>query len=112
MVQQAEQFFRLDRIKEIAAQKNIQLKDIAASIGMTPQGLSKLIRENSTRYETIHNIATYLDCDVTEFFTESYSNKITEFERLSEENKELKEKYHKLLERYFELQEKLNNPES
>jgi predicted transcriptional regulator len=39
--------YRLDRVKLIAQQKKVELKEIARAVGITPQGLSKQISTNS-----------------------------------------------------------------
>ena len=47
----------LQLIKELADQKNISLSAIASELGITPQALSKIIRNNSTKIETLEKIA-------------------------------------------------------
>ncbi|MGM9759299.1 MAG: helix-turn-helix domain-containing protein [Parabacteroides sp.] len=61
------------RIKEIAKEKNISLESLAKEAGITPQALHKLIRENSTRIDTLETIANILNVSVTRFFDETHS---------------------------------------
>lgn len=58
----------LQLIKEIAEQRNIALATIATELGITPQALSKLIRNNSTKIETLEKIAHILKVSVATFF--------------------------------------------
>lgn len=58
----------LQLIKEIADQKNISLSAIASELGITPQALSKIIRNNSTKIETLEKIADILKVSVKVFF--------------------------------------------
>ncbi len=58
----------LFKIKDIALEKNIKLEDIAKEIGITPTGLSKIIRENSTKTSTLEKIALKLKVPVSVFF--------------------------------------------
>ena len=58
----------LFKIKEIARSKKISIKNLAESIGITEQGLQKLIRENSTKVETLESIALCLSVPISIFF--------------------------------------------
>lgn len=58
------------RIKEIIREKKLSLRDVAAKVGITEQGLQKLIRENSTKVETLETIAKVLGVSASEFFSE------------------------------------------
>jgi len=58
------------KIKEIALEKNISLKDIANYVGITQTGLSKIMRENSTKTTTLEKIALKLKVPVSVFFEE------------------------------------------
>lgn len=55
-------------IKDIAETKNISLKDLAIKLGMTPDGLQKIIKRNSTTTETLEKIANVLGVHVGAFF--------------------------------------------
>lgn len=61
----------LQKIKEIARQKNISLDVLAKEIGVTPQALSKMMRNNSTKIDTIERIAEILKVSVTTFFEDN-----------------------------------------
>ena len=58
----------LQKIKEIAEEKNISLSALAGELGITPQALFKLMRNNSTKIETLEKIATILKVPVVSFF--------------------------------------------
>ena len=58
----------LQLIKDIAEQKNIPLSTIASELGITPQALSKLMRNNSTKIDTLEKIARILKVSVCCFF--------------------------------------------
>ncbi len=64
----------LQLIKDIAEKKNISLTTIAAELGITPQALSKLMRNNSTKIDTLERIAHILKVSVTVFFDEEVAN--------------------------------------
>lgn len=64
----------LQIIKELAAKKNLTLDQLSKNLGITPQAMSKIMRENSTRIETLERIAVELGVPVSVFFeTESLS---------------------------------------
>lgn len=58
----------LQIIKELAAKKNLTLDQLSKDLGITPQALSKIMRENSTRIDTLERIAYELDVPVSIFF--------------------------------------------
>lgn len=65
----------LQKIKELIKQNNFTIRDFAAEIGMTEQGLQKLIRENSTKVDTLELIAEKLNVSVSIFFdSDSHPN--------------------------------------
>lgn len=59
------------KIKELLKEKKITIKSFSADIGMTEQGLQKLIRDNSTKIETLELIAKKLNVSVMVFFDEN-----------------------------------------
>ncbi len=61
----------LQLIKDIAEQKNIPLATIASELGITPQALSKLMRNNSTKIDTLEKIAKILKVSVCCFFKDN-----------------------------------------
>ncbi|GHT33183.1 hypothetical protein FACS189434_06720 [Bacteroidia bacterium] len=67
----------LFKIKEIARVKKISLKTLAKYADITEQGLQKLIRENSTKVETLEKIAATLGVSVGIFFDEPNSDAST-----------------------------------
>ncbi|MDR1091094.1 MAG: helix-turn-helix domain-containing protein [Prevotella sp.] len=58
------------KIKEIAKEKKVSIKELSASAGITEQGLQKLIRENSTKVDTLEAIAKKLNVPISVFFSE------------------------------------------
>jgi DNA-binding Xre family transcriptional regulator len=61
------------KIKEIAKEKKVSIRDLSASAGITEQGLQRLIRENSTKVDTLEAIAKKLNVPISVFFNESPS---------------------------------------
>ena len=55
-------------IKVLLKEKNITIRDFSARVGLTEQGLQKLIRENTTRVDTLETIARELNVSIVEFF--------------------------------------------
>jgi DNA-binding Xre family transcriptional regulator len=73
------------KIKEIAKEKKISIRELSASAGITEQGLQRLIRENSTKVETLEAIAKKLDVHISVFFDElpqATSKELTTEDRL------------------------------
>ncbi len=61
----------LQKIKILAREKNISLDALANNLGITPQALSKAIRLNSTKIETLERIAEQLGVSPCEFFSDA-----------------------------------------
>ena len=57
-------------IKTFAKQKGITLAELAEAIGITPAGLTLIIKSNSTNTTTIEKIAQTLGVRVGSFFDE------------------------------------------
>ena len=64
----------LFKIKEIARSKKISLRSLAEDVGISEQGLQKLIRTNTAKIETIELIAKRLEVPVGVFFDDPKSN--------------------------------------
>lgn len=60
--------FDLSKIEILAKEKNISLKSLAERAGITYQALNKLIRNNSTKVETLVSISEALGVSPTYFF--------------------------------------------
>lgn len=58
-------------IRDLADTKNISLKDIANKIGISADGLQKIIRNGSTKTATIEEIARILEVPVGIFFDDN-----------------------------------------
>ncbi len=55
-------------IKDLADKKNISLKDLALQLGITPDGLQKIMKRNSTTTETVEKLAQILGVQAGIFF--------------------------------------------
>lgn len=58
----------LQKIKELAKEKNIAIKFLAENVGITPQALSKIMRLGSTNTDTLERIAALLGVSAAVFF--------------------------------------------
>ena len=58
----------LQKIKTLAQEKKITLVQLSAEIGITHQALLKIIRENSTKIETLERISYVLKVSPAVFF--------------------------------------------
>lgn len=96
------------KITEILNKKNIPIGEFAQSIGMTYQGLNKIIRENSTKIDTLELIAQKLDVSVSTFFNETpVENQSEELRVLINNNALLAETNAKLTEANIKLTDRL-----
>ncbi len=55
-------------IKSLLKERSISIRDFSKELGMTEQGLQKLIRENSTKVDTLELIANKLNVSTSIFF--------------------------------------------
>ena len=55
-------------IKQIAWQKGISIKTLAEKVGLSENGLHRLIRDNNTKMDTIQNIAEILEAPLEYFY--------------------------------------------
>lgn len=62
----------LQRIKQIAADKKLPLGVLAEQVGVTPTGLSKIMRDNTTTVVTLEKIANVLQVSPVVFFDLSF----------------------------------------
>lgn len=60
----------LQKIKTLVKEKNMTLADLAEQIGITPTGLSLMIRDGKTMTDKLENIAHILNVRVGVFFDE------------------------------------------
>lgn len=58
----------LQKIKSILKEKGLTIRYLAGELGISEQGLQKLIRENSTKIETLEAIANILEVSISVFF--------------------------------------------
>jgi transcriptional regulator with XRE-family HTH domain len=60
----------LQKVRDLAKDKNIQLSEIAEKLDMTPQALSRMLKENSTKVSTLEQFASIFGVSVSYFFDE------------------------------------------
>lgn len=60
----------LSQIKPLLKAKGIKIKDFCNDLGITEQGFAKILRSNSTKIETLEQIANKLKVPVSVFFTD------------------------------------------
>lgn len=60
----------LSLIRSIAKERKITLKTLATQVGLTEQGLHKILRDNTTTITTIERIAQVLEVSPIVFFDE------------------------------------------
>jgi len=63
------------RIKEVAKQKGVQLKDIAEKMGIARESLSRTINRNPT-LDTLVKMADALEVDIIELFPQPNQNHV------------------------------------
>lgn len=61
----------LSIIKILSKEKGISLRELSIAIGISEQGLHKLIKENSTKVDTLDSIAKVLNVPISVFFQEN-----------------------------------------
>lgn len=57
-------------IKDICIKKKITLKELSDHIGITQNGLQRILKTNTTTVETLEKIANYLQVPISTFFPE------------------------------------------
>lgn len=60
----------LSQIKPLLKAKGIKIKDFCNDLGITEQGFAKILRSNSTKIETLEQIANKLNVPVSIFFVD------------------------------------------
>lgn len=61
----------LSKIKELAKDEGITIKSLAIQVGVTEQGLHKMIKDNSASVETLDRISAVLGVNPSIFFENS-----------------------------------------
>lgn len=59
------------KIKDIAEQKNISIRELAERVGIRENQIHVMCRTNSTKIDTLEKIAKVLDVPVSEFFDDA-----------------------------------------
>lgn len=64
------------KIKLLAKKKGVTLHEVAKAVGITPVGISRIIRENTIRPATLEKICEYFDVSQSYFFVDddNYTN--------------------------------------
>ena len=60
----------LQKVKDLAKDKNISLNEVAEKLEMSPQALSRMLKENSTKVSTLEQFASIFGVSVSYFFDE------------------------------------------
>lgn len=60
----------LQKIKDLSELKKIPLTELAKRLGSSPQALSRMLKENSTKVSTLEQIAKIFDVPISYFFDE------------------------------------------
>ncbi len=69
----------LKKVKQLAKEKNLSLKELSKRVGITEQGLQNMMSKNTCNLSTLQKIADVLDVSETVFFESSASaiNKVS-----------------------------------
>ena len=77
----------LQIIKDLIKKKKLSIREVANELGISEQGLQKLIRENSTKIETLEALSSILEVSISVFFDKeqykpmiSYTNGVPYYE--------------------------------
>lgn len=98
----------LFKIKDLCEKKNIKLRQLAEMIGITPEGMSNIIKTNSTKIDTLEKIANILEVPITYFFDIEYKPKENDKSNILEDKIELYQKQIRYLEDHIETLKKHN----
>jgi transcriptional regulator with XRE-family HTH domain len=60
----------LQKVRELSKDKDIPLNDVAEKLDMSPQALSRMLKENSTKVSTLEQLASIFKVSVSYFFDE------------------------------------------
>lgn len=69
---------KLYLIREIAAEKHSQMSAIAEHLGITPTGLSLILKKNNTDVQTLEKIADFLKVSPSVFIDGEYKEALPE----------------------------------
>ncbi|MBD5363895.1 MAG: helix-turn-helix transcriptional regulator [Bacteroides sp.] len=61
----------LQKIKVLAKNRGTTINDLAKQLGMTPQAIHLMVRENSTKTDTLERIARMFEVPISIFFDET-----------------------------------------
>ena len=61
----------LQKIKVLAKKRGTTINDLAKQLGMTPQAIHLMVRENSTKTDTLERIARMFEVPISIFFDET-----------------------------------------
>lgn len=63
--------FNLKKIRILANEHKISIRELSNKIGITEQGLQKIMRENSTKTETLEKISKIFEVPMSYFLDEN-----------------------------------------
>jgi len=81
----------LSLIRHLCEERKITLKELAEAISISQNGLQRIIKDNSTRIDTLEKIADYLSVPITDFFKKD-KNEILLINEYQEKIQELENK--------------------
>lgn len=101
------------RIKRIAEQKKISLKDLCRNIHISEPGFYKMLNKNEMKISTLEKICQVLNVPISIFFDEEFSmlikeNKVNKENEAESHVKDSSEHAHELLKRILDLQSENN----
>ena len=70
------------KIRDLLKEKKVSIRELSNAIGITEQGINRLLRENSTKVETLESIAKFLGVSISYFFDEEVVTAPTKNDRL------------------------------
>jgi len=92
----------LNLIRDLCSEKNISLSQLCKKANISENGMQRLLRENSTKIDTLEKISKILEVDISYFFTgikkNDDSNEIIKLKEQNEKNEKVINLYQKHLE--------------
>ena len=70
---------KLSRIRDLCEEKRISINKCAKDLHITPSGLQKMMRDNTTKQSTLEKIANYFDVNIS-YFQDNNNNNINKLD--------------------------------
>lgn len=78
-----------EKIKEFAKEKNISIRQLCIKIGMTENGFSKALKNNTLKLNVLKKISSELEVSIHDFFEDDNNDYYDEYENLDNQIKNL-----------------------